>query len=99
MNDAPSDDLDMADHEVDAATVVLAPTGAKASPNGSKPRCGDGCATTSPKSPACAPATPTPNAAMLTINDEMGFRPIHPMGTWQALNTLAATLPPTPPIL
>jgi len=43
--------------------------------------------------------TPTPNAAMLTINDKMGFRPIHPMGTWQALNTLAATLPPTPPIL
>ena len=24
------------------------------------------------------------NAAMLAINDEMGFRPVHPMGTWQA---------------
>ena len=40
------------------------------------------------------------NAAMLAINDEMGFLPVHPMGTWQApLNTLTATLPRTPPIL
>ena len=35
------------------------------------------------------------NAAMLAINDERGFRPVHPMCIWQApLHTLASALRP-----
>ena len=144
MNDAPSDDLDMADYEVDAAMVqaeiaaraacgldykvILALGPDRAGPAGAtevfvnrhRPECswqwstvvlaphrGQGIAKRlkaemwrwlrddEPQVTGLRTGNAHSNAAMLAINDEMGFRPVHPMGTWQApLNTLASALHP-----
>ena len=82
------------------STVVLAPTGAEASPKRLKAEMWQWLRDDEPQVTSLRTGNAHSNAAMLTINDEMGFHPVHPMGTWQApLHTLAATLPPAPPIL
>ena len=144
MNDAPTDDLDMVDYEVDAAMVQAeiearafcgldykvilalgpdrtAPAGAtEVFVNRHRPECswqwstvvlashrGQGIAKRlkaemwrwlrddEPQVTGLRTGNAHSNAAMLAINDEMGFRPVHSMGTWQAdLNTLMSALTP-----
>ena len=144
MNDAPTDDLDMVDYEVDAAMVqaeiaaravcgldykvILAlgpdridPAGAtEVFVNRHRPQCswqwstvvlaphrGQGIAKRlkaemwrwlrddEPQVTGLRTGNAHSNAAMLAINTDMGFRPTHSTGTWQApLNTLMSALTP-----
>ena len=144
MNDAPTDDLDMVDYEVDAAMVqaeiearavcgldykvILALGSDRIDPAGAtevfvnrhRPQCswqwstvvlaphrGQGIAKRlkaemwrwlrddEPQVTGLRTGNAHSNAAMLAINAEMGFRPTHSTGTWQApLDKLMSALTP-----